>query len=45
MLLASVAGTAGLQASANFTNLVYFTYTNAPNYGWNFQLYTLRTGA
>jgi uncharacterized repeat protein (TIGR03803 family) len=24
-------------ASVAFTNLVFFTYTNAPNYGWNFE--------
>jgi hypothetical protein len=28
-----------------FTNLVFFTYTNAPNYGWNFETPNGRTGA
>src|ERR1035437_1705394 len=27
------------RAGVAFTNLVFFTYTNAPNYGWNFEIY------
>ena len=34
-----------LHAGAGFTNLVAFTFNNAPNYGWNFMTYNNRTCA
>ena len=38
-------GNCSLRAGTGFTTLVAFTYTNAPNYGWNFEPSSARTGA
>ena len=35
--LAVFAGITSIHASVAFTNLVFFTYTNPPAYGWNFE--------
>jgi uncharacterized repeat protein (TIGR03803 family) len=35
--LALLAVTASVDAGVVFTNLVFFTYTNPPDYGWNFE--------